>query len=125
MGLDRSAADFDSGSDAALLEHLLGSLLDDFSFWFARGETLLDLCPELVMAADARARLRSELDQARRELQAAVALRGASPVPMALSMETMAPWHQLMLQIWSLSAQLRRHGVVLPLADRPPPPRLL
>ena len=33
---------------------------------------------------------------------------------MALEMETLAPWHQLMLSVWNLSAALRRHGVTLP-----------
>jgi hypothetical protein len=29
-------------------------------------------------------------------------------------METLAPWHQLVLSVWNLSAALRRHGVALP-----------
>jgi hypothetical protein len=38
---------------------------------------------------------------------------------MALSMETMAPWHQLVLRVWSLSARLRGSGVSLPPIDWP------
>lgn len=112
----------ESGSDAALLEQLLGSLLVDFRIWFERGLLLLDLCPDAVMPADQRQALGDDLEEARKELQAAVALRGATPAPMALSMETMAPWHHLMLRVWSLSARLRRHGVELP--PLPAQPRL-
>ncbi|MEB3354384.1 MAG: DUF2605 family protein [Cyanobacteriota bacterium] len=106
-------------SDAELLEHLLGSLLSDFSLWFDRGLRLLDLCPDTVMPPGQRQDLAEALQAARRELQAAVALRGATPAPMALSMETMAPWHQLVLRVWSLSARLRGSGVSLPPIDWP------
>jgi len=105
---------------AELLEQLLGSLIRDFSLWFERGQLLLQLCPDAVMAAPQRQELAEALQLASRELRAAVALRGATPAPMALAMETMAPWHQLVLQVWSLSAQLRRSGVALP----PLPPAL-
>lgn len=106
-------------SDAELLDHLLGSLISDFSLWFERGLHLLDLCPDTVMLPVQRQDLAAALQQARRELQAAVALRGATPAPMALSMETMAPWHQLVLRVWSLSARLRGSGVSLPPIDWP------
>lgn len=107
---------------ADLLEHLLGSLLSDFRFWFERGELLLDLCPDSVMAAVEREALRGELEQARRELVAATSLRQATPAPVALAMDTLAPWHQLVMRVWSLSARLRRSGVALPQLSWPEPP---
>jgi hypothetical protein len=109
-------------SDARLLEQLLGSLISDFSLWFDRGLRLLELCPDTVMPPGDRRDLAESLLEARRELQAAVALRRATPAPMALSMETMAPWHQLVLQVWSLSARLRVSGVSLPPIDLPVEP---
>ncbi|KMM16332.1 DUF2605 family protein [Synechococcus sp. GFB01] len=111
-------------ADAALLEHLLGSLLEDFSLWFERGQLLLELCPDGVMRPEQRQELGDALQQASRELRAAVALRDATPAPMALAMETMAPWHQLVLRVWSLSARLRRSGVELPPLPWPPQRRL-
>lgn len=110
--------------NAELLEHLLGSLISDFSLWFDRGQRLLELCPDAVMPLEQRQELAEALGQASRELRAAVALRGATPAPMALSMETMAPWHQLVLRVWSLSARLRGSGVALPPMDWPEPPPL-
>lgn len=110
--------------NAELLEQLLGSLISDFSLWFERGQLLLTLCPDRVMPVAQRQELLEALQLASRELQAAVALRGATPAPMALPMETMAPWHQLVLQVWALSARLRRDGVDLPPLDWPEPPTL-
>lgn len=103
-----------TNADAALLEQLLGSLLHDFAVWFERGELLLDLCPDAVMAPDQRQNLRDALQAASRELAAAGALRGVMPVPMALPMDLLAPWHQLVMRVWSLSSRLRGMGVDLP-----------
>ena len=107
---------------AQLLEHLLGSLLSDFRFWFERGELLLDLCPDAVISAAEREALRTDLEQARRELIAATSLRQATPAPVALSMDSLAPWHQLVMRVWALSARLRRSGVSLPQLNWPEPP---
>mgnify|MGYP003339399850 FL=1 len=58
-----------------------------------------------------RTALRERLETARAELLAARALRAAAPIPMALDMATIAPWHRLVLEVWSLSAALRAAGV--------------
>ena len=107
---------------ADLRDHLLGSLLDDFRVWFARGEVLLDACPDAVMAAEQREQLRSQLQLARRELAAATALCQATDAPLALGLDTLAPWHQLVMRLWSLSARLRAQQVPLPQLDWPEPP---
>ncbi|MEB3261357.1 MAG: DUF2605 domain-containing protein [Cyanobacteriota bacterium] len=105
-----------------LLDSLLGSLISDFRYWFARGQRLLELCPDRVMAPEQRQALALELDQAQRSLQAAVSLRQAVPTPMALELDTLAPWHQLMLKVWNLSAALRLAGVTLPEQEWPVSP---
>ena len=125
MGLSSPSPVPDSSGE--LLDQLLGSLLGDFSTWFERGLVLLDHCPEAVMPLDQQLALRQRLEQARKELSAASSLRQAVPSPMALEMETLAPWHQLVLTVWNLSASLRASGVPLPAhpssdgpeADRP------
>ena len=76
---DRSDADpGPAASGADLLDHLLGSLLEDFRVWFDRGLVLLDLCPDAAMAADQRRQLREDLELARKELAAASSLRASS-----------------------------------------------
>jgi hypothetical protein len=117
-----SAAPSPPEPGADLLDHLLGSLLDDFRVWFARGETLLDCCPDGVMSIEERQMLRAELHEASRELAAASALRSATSAPVALSLETLAPWHQLVMRLWGLSARLRAQQVSLPQLHWPEPP---
>ena len=97
-----------------LLDGLLESLFDDFRHWFARWVVLLDHCPDAVMPEADRLVLRDKLELANRELAAASSLRQATPAPMALEMATLAPWHQLVLSVWTLSSNLRRSGVQLP-----------
>ena len=108
--MDRSLPAPDSGQ---LLDELLHSLLADFEYWFLRGLQLLELAPESLLPPSEQRRLGAALTSALAELAAARALRRASPCPMALDMDAMAPWHQLMLRVWSLSRLLRQAGVVL------------
>ena len=98
----------DSAED--LLEELLEPLLDDFAASFERGQHLLEDCPESVMPLAGQNRLLGRLEEARRELVAARSLRAAAPRPMALDMATITPWHQLVVEVWTLSAALRAAG---------------
>jgi hypothetical protein len=95
----------------ALLEEVLGPLLDDFAASFERGLLLLDHCPETVRSLQEQHRLRLRLSDAQAELAAARALRAAAPTPMALDMATITPWHALLVEVWSLSATLRAIGI--------------
>ena len=94
-----------------LLEEILVPLLQDYAESFDRGLLLLEHCPETVMVAGEQADLRQRLDEARRSLAAARALRAAAPKPMGLAMETITPWHRLVVEVWSLSAKLRAIGI--------------
>jgi len=96
---------------AGLLESLLTPLLEDFETSFRRGLQLLELCPDRVLGEQARTDLRHRLDEAQAGLRAARCLRAAAPVPMALDMGAIAPWHALLVEVWSLSAALRAAGV--------------
>jgi hypothetical protein len=116
--VDRSSPASDSGQ---LLEELLDSLLADFEFWFRRGLQLLERAPDSLVPPSEQRRLGTALTTGLAELAAARALRGASPCPMALDMEAMAPWHKLMLRVWSLSSLLRQAGVVLAEPERSGP----
>jgi hypothetical protein len=94
-----------------LLDELLEPLLQDFATSFARGFDLLEHCPESVFSLAQQQRLLGRLEEARRELAAARALRAAAPTSMALAMGTLAPWHELVVEVWSLSAALRAAGI--------------
>jgi hypothetical protein len=94
-----------------LLEELLVPLLADYAESFDRGLLLLEHCPASVMDADDQDQLRQRLEEARNALAAARALRAASPRPMGLAMETITPWHRLVVEVWTLSARLRAAGI--------------
>ncbi|MFN9070694.1 MAG: DUF2605 family protein [Cyanobacteriota bacterium] len=97
-----------------LLDQVLIPLLADFEETFARGQVLLDHCPDRVLPPPGRTALRERLTDAQAALAAARALRAAAPTPMALDMATITPWHELVVEVWSLSAALRAAGVELP-----------
>ena len=97
-----------------LLDQVLTPLLADFEETFARGQLLLDHCPDQVLPPPRRLALGERLTQAQAALAAARALRAAAPTPMALDMATITPWHELVVEVWSLSGAMRAAGVVLP-----------
>ena len=90
----------------ALLESLLDSLLHDFSHWFNRGEELLAVCPDGVMTAEQREVMATRLAEGKKAIAATRALVEASPQAMAVSMDAMAPWHQLVTEVWALAARI-------------------
>ena len=107
--LSPSAGDPSRDAEAdALLESLLESLLNDFSHWFNRGQELLAVCPDEVMAPNQRQAMEARLEDGRKAIAATRALVAASPRAMAVSMEAMAPWHQLVTEVWALAARISR-----------------
>ena len=90
----------------ALLESLLDSLLNDFNHWFKRGQELLASCPDSVMTPDEREVMRVRIDEGLRAITATRALVNATPAAMAISMESMTPWHQLVIEVWALAARV-------------------
>lgn len=97
-----------------LLDQVLQPLLTDYEESFARGLLLLDHCPEHVLPEARQRALGERLREAQAALAAVRALRAAAPTPMALDMATITPWHELVVEVWSLSAAMRAAGVVLP-----------
>lgn len=99
-------------SDAAaeLLEQVLTPLLADFQDSFQRGLMLLEHCPDRVLDPARRQELGNRLGEGLAALAAARLLRGSTPAPMALDMVTINRWHQLVVEVWSLSGALRAAG---------------
>ena len=91
-----------------LLGSLLASLLADFDHWFSRGQALLEQCPDSVLSPGDRLELAERLDNGKRSIAATRSLLQASSEPVAVSMNAMAPWHQLVMEVWALSARVSR-----------------
>ena len=90
----------------ALLESLLDSLLNDFNHWFKRGQQLLASCPDSVMTPDEREAMGVRIDEGLLAITATRALVNATPAALAISMESMTPWHQLVIEVWGLAARV-------------------
>ena len=91
-----------------LLRSLLASLLTDFDHWFTRGQVILEQCPDNVLSSDDRVALAERLADGKRSIAATRSLLQASSEPVAISMKAMAPWHQLVMEVWALSARVSR-----------------
>ena len=91
-----------------LLASLLASLLADFDHWFTRGQAILEQCPDGVLSSRDRLELAERLADAKRSIAATRSLLQASSEPVAVSMQAMAPWHQLVMEVWALSARVSR-----------------
>ena len=90
----------------ALLESLLDSLLNDFNHWFKRGQELLAACPDSVMSLDEREAMKVRIDEGLKAIAATRSLVNATPAAMAISMEAMTPWHQLVMEVWGLAVRV-------------------
>jgi hypothetical protein len=92
----------------ALLESLLESLLNDFNHWFKRGQELLAACPDSVLNPDEREEMAVRIDEGLKAITATRALVSATPAAMAISMDAMTPWHQLVIEVWGLAARVSK-----------------
>ena len=90
----------------ALLESLLDSLLNDFNHWFKRGQELIEACPDSVMSLDEREAMKVRIDEGLKAIAATRSLINATPAAMAISMEAMTPWHQLVMEVWGLAVRV-------------------
>jgi hypothetical protein len=92
----------------ALLESLLESLLNDFNHWFKRGQELLAACPDSVLNPDEREEMAVRIDEGLKAITATRSLVSATPAAMAISMDAMTPWHQLVIEVWGLAARVSK-----------------
>ena len=106
---ERGSFHLSSGVEGGdLIRPLLVSLLADFDHWFTRGQAILEQCPDSVLSAADRLELAERLADGKRSIAATRSLLQASSEPLAVSMKAMAPWHQLVMEVWALSARVSR-----------------
>jgi hypothetical protein len=58
-----------------------------------------------------RNEMAAKLVEGRKAIVATRSLVSATPSAMAISMEAMAPWHQLVMEVWALGARISKANV--------------
>ena len=84
----------------------MDSLLNDFNHWFKRGQELIEACPDSVMSLDECEAIKVRIDEGLKSIAATRSLVNATPAAMAISMEAMTPWHQLVMEVWGLAVRV-------------------
>lgn len=96
-------------SDGELLKGILGPLLDDFQYWFARSRELLESRSLPTLTPAAQTDLLERVKAAQQEVAAARGLFQATDGRIGLEMATLAPWHRLVAECWQAS-EFGRHS---------------
>jgi hypothetical protein len=58
------------------------------------------------MSLDEREAMKVRIDEGLKAIAATRSLVNATPAAMAISMEAMAPWHQLVMEVWGLAVRV-------------------
>jgi hypothetical protein len=91
-----------------LLQSVLEPLLEDFEYWFARSQNLLENERISFMSEQEQSDLLNRVKQAQAELTTSKMLFAATGKQVGLDMATLIPWHQLLGQCWKVSMRYRQ-----------------
>jgi Protein of unknown function (DUF2605) len=96
-----------NASEAGLLKTLLQPLLEDFHYWFARSQALLEQHSIDFLGEEAQAHLLNRIRQAQQELSVAQTLFRATDGQVGIETAVLIPWHQLVTECWQVSIKFR------------------
>lgn len=97
-----------NSSDADLLKSVLEPLLEDFQYWFARSQQLLETEEIPFLEVEQQADLLARVVAAQQEVTAAQTLFRATGGQVGVEASIMAPWHQLVTECWRVSIRFRQ-----------------
>lgn len=95
-------------SASQLLQSLLEPLLEDFEYWFARSQQLLENEKMSFMTEQEQSDLLDRVKQAQLEVNTSKMLFNATGKQVGLDMATLAPWHQLLGECWRVGMRYRQ-----------------
>ncbi|OHY39754.1 hypothetical protein BCV63_11385 [Cylindrospermopsis raciborskii CS-508] len=95
-------------SVSQLLQSLLEPLLEDFEYWFARSQQLLENEKISFMTEQEQSDLLDRVKQAQLEVNTSRMLFNATGKQVGLDMATLAPWHQLLGECWRVGMRYRQ-----------------
>lgn len=93
---------------AELLKLVLEPLLEDFEYWFARSQNLLENERIQFMSEQEQFDLLQRVKQAQAELSTAKMLFAATGKQVGMDMATLIPWHQLVTECGKVGMRYRQ-----------------
>ncbi|MGB6166460.1 MAG: DUF2605 domain-containing protein [Geitlerinemataceae cyanobacterium] len=103
--------------DPKLIEAILGPLLEDFVYWFARSQKLLENEKILFLGEQGQADLLARVSQAQQEVSATQMLTKTLGGQAGVEMSVLLPWHKLLAECSSVAMRFRSEQSVA----SPPP----
>ncbi|MDJ0617146.1 MAG: DUF2605 domain-containing protein [Calothrix sp. MO_192.B10] len=90
-----------------LLKDILQPLLEDFQYWFARSHKLLETEQISFLSDQEKFALLARVKQAQYEVNTAKMLFSAIEGQVGIDMETIMPWHQLLMECRQVAMRFR------------------
>ena len=97
--------------DPQMLKQLLEPLLEDFTYWFDRSQKLLTKERINFLEESDQKRLLERVENARKEVGAAIALFKVTGHQVGVDMATLRPWHELLMECQSVGMRYYRNQV--------------
>lgn len=90
-----------------LLKTVLQPLLEDFEYWFARSQTLLETEHLSFLDEQDQSDLLNRVKVAASEVKAAKMLFRVAEGKVGIDMATLMPWHKLLTECWNVAMRFR------------------
>jgi hypothetical protein len=97
--------------DPEMLKQLLEPLLEDFTYWFDRSQKLLTRERINFLEESDQTRLLERVENASKEVVAAIALFRVTGHQVGVDMSTLRPWHELLMECQSVGMRYYRNQV--------------
>ncbi|MEM6446866.1 MAG: DUF2605 domain-containing protein [Cyanobacteria bacterium J06642_2] len=117
-------SDADASDISGLLKDILGPLLEDFKYWFARSVRLLEERQLDFLDPSDRQRLLAEVKQAQAELQSAELLYNLSDNKVGVDPLLVTKWHRLLMRCAEVGYRYRQLNPNADIARPDAPPSL-
>ncbi|MGF1494426.1 MAG: DUF2605 domain-containing protein [Microcoleaceae cyanobacterium] len=94
-------------AERRVLKSVLQPLLEDFQYWFARSQQLLEQETMPFLSSQEQLDLLHRIQQAQQEVNSSKSLFQATGGQVGIEMAVLVPWHHLLTECWQVSARFR------------------
>jgi hypothetical protein len=98
--------------DPEMLKKLLEPLLEDFTYWFDRSQKLLSSQRIDFLAEADQQNLLERVENAIKEVSAAIALFRVTGHQVGIEMATVRPWHELLMECQAVGMRYYRNKAI-------------